>query len=162
MTLSILFSLPATKPRTTMLLNVFEELRQPRSASVQRYVRRKREVITIPRGPGQRTRDALLRSQRAYHIGDELDDDFLCNTYMGFVQVFGFDAREVVTRLVVQVGSNEGEDEFDDDDVAMSVPVVVDAELERAGPGYPIISDALMGEAEAVVCEAEANRRNLQ
>ncbi|KAF8554498.1 FAD/NAD(P)-binding domain-containing protein, partial [Imleria badia] len=174
MTLSTLFSLPATKPQTPMLLNVFEELRQPRCASVQRYVRRKREVITIPHGPGQRRRDELLRSQRACHQEDELDDEFLCNTYSGFLQIYGFDAREAVQDWWVKLGKsiltrspnteNEGEydDDDNDDDAPISLPVVVDAEVEREGPTYPIISDPLMGEDEDVVREAEAQRRGQQ
>ena len=171
MTLSILFSLPATKHQTPILLGVFEELRQPRCASVQRYVRRKREVATIPHGPGQRRRDALLRSQRAFHQEDELDDEFLCNAYTGFVQVYGFDAREAVQDWWAKWGrsiflrspgtGSESEDEGDDvyDDAPVSVPVVVDAEVEREGPTYPIISDPLMGEDDDVVREAEAHRR---
>lgn len=169
MTLSVLFSLPATKPQTPMLLSVYEELRQPRCASVQRYVRRKREVITIPHGPGQRRRDALLRDQRACHQEDELDDEFLYNTYTGFVQVYGFDAREAVQDWWVKLGKStlmrspstesESEDEdIDYDDVPALAPVV-DAEVERDGPTYPIISDPLWGEDEDVVREAEAHRR---
>lgn len=174
MTLSMLFSLPAAKPQTPILLSVFEELRQPRCASVQRYVRRKREVATIPHGPGQRRRDALLRSQRAFHQEAELDDDFLCSAYTGFVQVYGFDAREAVQDWWAKWGrstflqspgtgsESEGEDEDDHDDAPILVPFVVDADVEREGPTYPIISDPLMGEDEDVVREAEAHRRGQQ
>ncbi|KAG6373066.1 hypothetical protein JVT61DRAFT_7127 [Boletus reticuloceps] len=159
MTLSILFSLPATKPQTPMLLNAFEELRQPRCASVQRYVRRKREVVTIPHGPGQRRRDELLRTQRAYHQEEDLDDEFLYSTYTGFVQIYGFDAREAVQdwwakwgRSISICSLSDGEDEEDE-------PIVVDAEVERQGPKYPIISDPLMGDDEYVIREAEAAHR---
>lgn len=174
MTLSLLFSLPATKLHTPMLLNAYEELRQPRCASVQRYVRRKREIITIPHGPAQRKRDALLRNQLACHQEDELDDEFLCSTYSGFVQVYGFDAREAVQDWWVKWGrsiflrspGSEGESQDEDDDgyeaAPTLVPVVVDAEVEREGPAYPIISDPLMGEDEYILREVEAHRRGQQ
>ena len=172
MTLSTLFSLPATKPQTSMLLNVFEELRQPRCASVQRYVRRKREVITIPHGPGQRRRDQLLRTQRAYHQEDELDDEFLCSTYSGFLQIYGFNAREAVQDWWVKLGKSvlsrspgpekSDDDDDDDDGASISLPVVVDAEVEREGPAYPIITDPLMGDDEDVVRETAAQRRSQQ
>lgn len=155
-----------------MLLNVYEELRQPRCASVQRYVRRKREVTAIPHGAGQRRRDALLRHQRACHLEEELDDEFLCTTYTGFVQVYGFDAREAVQDWWVKWGrsifirspsteSEQEDDDDNDDDHTSSIlwPLVVDAEVEREGPMYPIISDPLIGEDEYVFREVEALRR---
>ncbi|KAH0828673.1 hypothetical protein J3R83DRAFT_3040 [Lanmaoa asiatica] len=180
MTLSMLFSLPATKFQTSILLSEFEDLRQPRCAAVQRYVRRKREVVTLPHGLGQRTRDERLRNQRALHLCDAMDDDFLHNTYSGFVQIYGYNALEVVQDWWVTLGrstfihspgtknkggdgdEDEDEDEDGDDDAPTMVPVVVDAELEREGPMYPIISDPLVGEDENVVREAEAHRRGQQ
>jgi len=57
-------------------------------------------------------------------------------------------------------GSESGDDEDDYDDAPISVPVVVDAEVEREGPAYPFISDPLMGEDDDVVREAEAHRRS--
>lgn len=171
MTLSMLFSLPATKPQTPLLLNVYEELRQPRCAAVQRFVRRKRETITLPLGPGQRKRDALLRSQRVSHTEDELDDEFLCSMYTGFIQVYGFDAREAVQDWWVKLGRSKfiqspstGRDEHVHADIYAPpmVPIVVDAEVQRDGPAYPIISDPLMGEDDDVVREAEIRRRGQQ
>ena len=163
MTLSMLFSLPATKHQIPMLLNVYEELRQPRCASVQRYVRRKRGIITIPHGSGQRRRDELLRNQRSFHQGEELDDEFLLMTYTGFIQVYGFNTREVVQDWWVKLGKSifTGSEETEQDrvDSPMLVPLVVDAEVERDGPTYPIISDSLMGEDEDIVREVEACRR---
>lgn len=135
MTLSTLFSLPATKPQTPMLLTVYEELRQPRCATVQRYMRRKREVITIPRGPGQRRRDALLREQRgSFYLGDEMEDDVLCSAYTAFVHVFGFDAREAVQDWWVKWGRSVFSGTGGCVDMPTMVPVVVDAEVERDGP----------------------------
>lgn len=160
MTLAMIFSLPATKAQTTMLLNVFEELRQPRSATVQRWGRRKRELLTIPNGPAQRKRDILFRSHRTSPA--EMDDNYLCKTYSGFVQIFSFDAREAVQDWWVKWGRSilmRSPDTINDDDDGPLMPIVLDAEVEHDGPTFPIITDSLMGESDDVIREAEAHRR---
>ena len=171
MTLSMLFSLPATKSQTPMLLNVYEELRQPRCACAQRYMRRKRAMLTMPHGPSQRRRDAFLRNQRACHQSDGSDDEFLHNTYMRFVQVYGFDVREAVQDWWVKLGRSicmrsPGTESEDDEDVNVDAPtlapIIVDAQVERSYPTYPIISDPVAGEEDAIIREEEARRRSQQ
>jgi len=149
-----------------MLLGMFEELRQPRCAAVQRYVRRKREVITIPHGPGQRRHDWLLRTQCVCHQSEEMDDDILCTTYLAVVKLYGFYAREALQDWWVTWGRSifnllpESEDEdSDSDDEVDSDEIVVGADVERDGLGYPILSDHLMGEDDDVVRESGAHRR---
>jgi hypothetical protein len=86
--------------------------------------------------------------------------------------VYGFDAREAVQDWWVKWGrsifirspsteSEQEDDDDNDDDHTSSIlwPLVVDAEVEREGPMYPIISDPLIGEDEYVFREVEALRR---
>ncbi|KAG1744496.1 hypothetical protein EDD22DRAFT_958620 [Suillus occidentalis] len=83
MTLSTLFSLPASKSHTSVLLSAYEELRQPRCAATQASELRKRNFICLPLGPEQQTRD-------------DAEEEFLRDTWEEYIDLFAFDAREAV------------------------------------------------------------------
>lgn len=98
MTLSTLFSLPASKSHTSVLLSAFEELRQPRCAATQASELRKRDFICLPLGPEQQARDDGLRDARARALldWDEAEEEFLRDTWEEYIDLFAFDAREAV------------------------------------------------------------------
>ncbi|KAH7922548.1 FAD/NAD(P)-binding domain-containing protein [Leucogyrophana mollusca] len=98
MTLSTLFSLPATRSQTPLLLAAYEELRQPRCAKTQSSERQKRDFICLPHGPEQRARDEGLREARSRALldWDEADEEFLRDTWEEYIDLFAFDAREAV------------------------------------------------------------------
>ncbi|KAH7915576.1 hypothetical protein BJ138DRAFT_1077267 [Hygrophoropsis aurantiaca] len=98
MTLSTLFSLPATRQHTPLLLSAYEELRQARCVKTQSSERQKRDFICLPHGPEQRARDDGLRGarERALLDWDDADDEFLRDTWEEYIELFAFDAKEAV------------------------------------------------------------------
>lgn len=98
MTLSTLFSLPAAKSHTSVLLSAYEELRQPRCAATQASELRKRDFVCLPIGPEQQARDDGLRDARARALldWDDAEEEFLRDTWEEYIDLFAFDAREAV------------------------------------------------------------------
>lgn len=98
MTLSTLFSLPATQSHTALLLSAYEELRQPRCTATQASELRKRDFVCLPLGPEQQARDDGLRdtSMRALLDWDEAEEEYLRETWEEYIDLFAFDAREAV------------------------------------------------------------------
>jgi salicylate hydroxylase len=98
MTLSTLFSLPAAKSHTSILLSAYEELRQPRCAATQASELRKRDFVCLPLGPEQQARDDGLRDARARALldWDDAEEEFLRETWEEYIDLFAFDAREAV------------------------------------------------------------------
>ncbi|OJA16435.1 hypothetical protein AZE42_03807 [Rhizopogon vesiculosus] len=107
MTLSTLFSLPAAKSHTPLLLSAYEELRQPRCAATQASELRKRDFVCLPRGPEQQARDGGLRaaSKRALLDWDEAKEEYLRETWEEYIDLFAFDAREAVEDWWTKWGS---------------------------------------------------------
>jgi salicylate hydroxylase len=97
MTLSMLFSLPATRSQTSMLLTAYEDIRQPRCAAVQSNERQRRNFFCMPNGPEQHGRDERLGGSRDVLIDwDNTDEEILRTTFADHLQHFDFDAREGV------------------------------------------------------------------
>jgi salicylate hydroxylase len=107
MTLSTLFSLPAAKSHTPLLLSAYEELRQPRCAATQASELRKRDFVCLPRGHEQQARDDGLRaaSMRALLDWDEAEEEYLRETWEEYIDLFAFDAREAVEDWWTKWGS---------------------------------------------------------
>jgi salicylate hydroxylase len=107
MTLSTLFSLPAAKSHTPILLAAYEELRQPRCAATQASELRKRDFVCLPLGPDQRARDDGLRaaSLRALLDWDDAEEEYLRETWEEYIDLFAFDAREAVEDWWTKWGS---------------------------------------------------------
>ncbi|KAF9230824.1 hypothetical protein BU15DRAFT_56831 [Melanogaster broomeanus] len=97
MTLSMLFSLPATRSQTSMLLTVYEEIRQPRCAAVQSTERQRRDQLCLPNGTQQRRRDERLGGSRDVIIDwDNANEEALRTTFADQIQHFDFDAGQGV------------------------------------------------------------------
>ncbi|KAF9240010.1 hypothetical protein BU15DRAFT_46029 [Melanogaster broomeanus] len=97
MALSSLFSLPATRSQTSMLLTVYEEIRQPRCASVQSTERQRRDQLYLPNGSQQRPHDERLGGSRDMIIDwDTTNEEALPTTSADYLQYFDFDAGQGV------------------------------------------------------------------
>ncbi|KAF9240008.1 hypothetical protein BU15DRAFT_46145 [Melanogaster broomeanus] len=97
MALSSLFSLPATRSQTSMLLTVYEEIRQPRSAAVQSTERQRRDHLCLPNGTQQRRRDERLGGSRDVIIDwDNANEETLRTTFADHIKHFDFDAGQGV------------------------------------------------------------------
>ncbi|KAG6865455.1 hypothetical protein C0991_002378 [Blastosporella zonata] len=95
-TLGRLFSGIQEQGQVPQLLSAYEELRQARCLATQDWEKRKRTMLTLPRGKEQEARDIKLRKAMAYGEWDHMDEKTFKAIWGDEMDLFMYDATEKV------------------------------------------------------------------
>ncbi|TFK37090.1 hypothetical protein BDQ12DRAFT_685787 [Crucibulum laeve] len=105
-TLGCLFSRLKTRSQISQLLNAYEDIRQPRSRFVQDADRGQHDLLSLPSGPMQEQRNAILRSAMVdEEKGGHMDEVIFREVWGKEIAIYSYDATEQVDDWWTKWGS---------------------------------------------------------